>query len=71
MNEMNEITRKKAEFFKDKNLAVHISKKNNWFHNGLIKEINQDFLILVDEIEGEMPIFFIEIIEIQKREDKE
>jgi len=71
MNEMNEMIRKKAEFFKDKNLAVHISKKNNWFHNGLIKEINQDFLILVDEIEGEMPIFFIEIIEIQKREDKE
>jgi len=71
MNEMNEMIRKKAEFFKDKNLAVHISKKNNWFHNGLIKEINNDFLILIDEIEGEMPIFFIEIIEIQKREDKE
>jgi len=70
MNETNEVIRKKAEFFKNKNLAVHISKKNNWFHNGFIKEIHYDFLMLIDEIEGEMPIFFDEIYEIQKREDK-
>ena len=67
---MNETIRRKAEFFKGKNIAVHISKKNHWFHNGFIKEINKDFLILTDEIEGEMPIFFIEIIEIQKREEE-
>lgn len=66
----NETTRKKAEFFKNRNIAVHISKKNNWFANGKILEIESDFLILIDDIEGEMPIFFDEIHEIEKREEK-
>lgn len=67
---MNETKRNKAQFFKDRNIAVHISKKNNWFHNGKILDIESDFLILIDEKEGEMPIFFDEIFEIEKREDK-
>ncbi len=70
MNERNEIQRKKAFFFKDKNIAVHISKDNNWFHNGIIKEIEDEFLILIDEREGETPIFFGEIVDIKKREEK-
>ena len=71
MNEEKETIRKKLEFYKDQNLAVHIKKKNNWFHNGFIKEISSDFLILIDEKEGDMPIFFSEIFEIEKREVKE
>ena len=65
-----EIIRKKAEFFKNQNLAVHISKKNNRFHNGIITSIESDFLILNDEKEGNLPIFFLEIFEIEKREEK-
>lgn len=60
----------KAKFFMDKDLAVHISKTNNWFHNGKIISIESDFLILIDEREGELPIFFKEIFEIEKRESK-
>jgi len=69
MNE-NEILYKRAEFFKGKNIAVHIVKKNGWFHNGLILDLEIDFLILKDEVDGETPIFFQEIIEIEKREEK-
>ena len=69
-NEIEETNRKKAEFYKNQNLIVHITKKNNWWHNGIIKKINDDFLILVDEKEGELPIFFLEIVEIEKREEK-
>ena len=61
---------KRAEFFKDKNVSVHITKKNSWFHNGIIIDLEYDFIILRDEKEGEIPIFFSEIIEISRREEK-
>ena len=70
-DETREIMREKAKFFMNQNIAVHISKKNNFFHNGIIKEISSDFLIIVDEVEGELPVFYQEIFEIQKREAKE
>lgn len=70
MNERDETIRKKLEFYFSQNIAVHIKKKNNWFHNGKLKSINSDHCILIDEKEGEMPIFFVEIFEIQKREKK-
>lgn len=60
----------KAKFYLNNNTDVHISKKNNWFHNGKIISVKNDFLILLDEREGEMPIFFSEIFEIEKREEK-
>lgn len=71
MNEELMVIKRKAQFYKDKNICVHISKKIGWIHNGFIKEISSDFLILDDEREGEMPIFFLEIKEIEKRKLKE
>ena len=70
MNEQEETIRKKILFYFKQNLAVHIKKKNNWFHNGKIKSIESDHCILIDEKEGEMPIFFLEIFEVEKREVK-
>ena len=70
MNEQTQALLKKANYFLKENTSIHISKKNGWFHNGFIKEISADFLILVDEIEGDMPVFFLEIIDIEKREPK-
>ena len=69
MNETNELY-EKAKFFFTKDVAVHISKKNNWFHNGKIVNLEKEFLILIDEKTGEMPIFFNEIIEIEGREER-
>jgi len=69
--EDDNILYEKAKFFKNNNIDVHISKKNNWFHNGKIIDIEHDFLILIDEKNGEMPIFFKEIFEIEKREIKD
>ena len=70
MNEQNEIIRKKTIIFKDQKIAVHISKFNKWFHNGYIKKIEEDNLILDDEKEGEIIVFFAEIVNIEKREKK-
>ena len=70
MNEQKETIRKKILFYSKQNLAVHITKHNNWFHNGVVKIVGDDHCILIDEKEGEMPIFFSEIFEVEKRDDK-
>lgn len=69
-NDTNENFFNKSKYFKEKNICIHISKKNGWFHNGFICDIQSDFLILIDEKDGEIPIFFNEINEIEKREEK-
>ena len=53
--------KKRAVFFKDKKIVVHISLNNNRFYNGLIKEISHEFLIIIDNKLGEVPAFFKEI----------
>lgn len=62
------ILKKKVEYFYFKKIAVHIVKKNKWFHNGIILEFQGDLLILNDEKKGAMPIYLIEIEEIEKKE---
>lgn len=69
--ETNETNKLKANFFKNKNLSVHITKSNGWFHNGIIKEVLNDHLILNDERDGDTPIFLMEIIEIEERRVRE
>ena len=71
MKEEQETIRKKLEFYRDQEIAVHIKKKNQWFYNGIIIKIDVDFIILRDEKEGDMPIFFSEIFEVEKREVEE
>lgn len=67
---MNEHINSKAKYYYDLDVAVHIKKFNGYFHNGKIIELSNDFLILEDEKDGLMPIFFIEIMEIEKREER-
>ena len=50
---------------------VHISLKNFKFHNGIIIEVNTDFLIIIDEKHGQIPIYFNEVYDIEPREEKE
>lgn len=59
-----------AKFYLIKKGAVHISKTDNRFLNGIIKDVRNDFLILEDEKLGEMPVFFTEIKFIEPRKEK-
>lgn len=65
--ELNELTKAKVKFFFDNNIVVHISKNNGFVHNGTILQYVEDYLILDDERNGAMPIYFIEINNIEKR----
>jgi len=64
MNDKNINT--KVEFFKEKNVKVHIDCSNR-FYNGMIldTESKKDFLILIDDKLGEVPIMFEEIVNIE------
>ncbi|GAJ16183.1 unnamed protein product, partial [marine sediment metagenome] len=42
-----------------------------WFHNGIIKEVLDEHLILIDERDGDTPIFLMEIVEIEERRIRE
>ncbi len=70
MNEQELIILKKSQLFFQDRISVHIKKHNGYFHNGFILEIEGDLLILNDERSGAMPIYFMEILEIEKREEK-
>ena len=61
---------KTAQFYKDKKRAVHIAKKDGRFLNGIIEEVSADYLILIDEKLGEMPVFFLEVLAVEPREKK-
>lgn len=67
MNDEEIIIGKKARQFFDTKTEVHIEKKNGWIHNGFILELQGDLIILDDIMKGAMPIYFLEILEIEKR----
>jgi hypothetical protein len=66
----NELMRKKVNYFYKKKIPVHITKKNGFFNNGKILKVAKDMMILEDEVNGASPIYFIEILEIEKRKEK-
>ena len=65
-NDDIELIKQKSYFFFKNKKPVHITLKKNWFHNGNIKEISADFLIINDFKEGEMPVFFLEIFDVRE-----
>lgn len=52
---------KRAEYFLDKKIAVHIIKTSGEWMNGTIKNVSEDFFILDDRIKGEQFIYFSEL----------
>jgi hypothetical protein len=62
--ESNLMQQKADYFFKNKK-AVHVKYKKGFFKNGEIIEISSDFFMLNDFLEGEFPVFFLEIEEIE------
>ena len=61
-----------AKFYKDKKQSVHITLESNTWLNGMIVEVKEDRLILIDEKFGEMLIIFDRIKDdgIEPREEK-
>jgi len=51
----------RAETFKKLELPVHISKNDGSWKNGKIKSITRKYILLIENKEGIIPIFFKDI----------
>jgi len=63
--DMNELMKKKCEFFQDKKTLTHIRKFDGEFYNGIILEIHDDYIIVHDRIIGELIVYFQEIRKLE------
>lgn len=62
MTDEKEMIKERAKVFLNKQIEVHIDTSSGRFYNGLIQEVNADFLMLFDrEFQNLMPLFFVEI----------
>lgn len=67
-DEKIELNRIKAKTFLEKNIPVHILKKDREWWNGNIIEVKSDFLIIDERKKGEAILFFLEIHSIEELE---
>lgn len=65
-NEQEILLHKKADAYLVLGNAVHVKFKQGHWKRGIIKEVREDFFIIDERLEGQMPIFFQEIISIEK-----
>jgi len=66
MNEMtDEMKEKLSKYYMNTSREVHITTTSKRFYNGKIISLEPDFIILIDRVIGEMPLFFKEIVGIE------
>lgn len=70
-NETNvELLERKANHYLKAQIKIHVSYINGKWMRGLIKEVSSDFFILDETLNGMMPIFFLEIKDIEPYKEK-
>lgn len=65
-----EILKKKATLFINQKVFVCLLFLNDRFKHGYIKNISEDFFMFDDRFEGESPVFFIELRDIEPSRQK-
>ncbi len=65
MNENMNTNEEKIYLAHSKKLKVHIILKDKTWRNGFVKKIKPDFFIFIDEVNGEEPLFFLEVHDVQ------
>lgn len=68
----NELLKKKADAHWALSNVVHLTYNDGRWKRGNIKEIKEDHFILIERVEGEIPVFYADLQDIEKfREPKE
>jgi hypothetical protein len=60
----------KLQYYKDKNLQVHLSLENGWL-NGTIIDFLEDYFLLNELKDGEIPVTYSEVRRIEPYKTKE
>lgn len=66
MSNEYELIKKKVNYFLEYQRPVHIRFKKNYWKNGIIKEMEKDFFMLDEKMEGLMPVFYLEVLDIEE-----
>lgn len=66
-----EFLMKQAKVYLKKKIPVHIRLENEEWLNGKIIEVSSEFLMLKEFKRGDLPIFFSQIIDIDKFRERE
>jgi len=67
----DKLIKDKATIFSKKKIPVHINKKDGEWLNGIIKEVNSKFLMIDEYKKKLMPVFFVEIVNIEPFKETE
>jgi len=63
--------KKKVKAYFDNKLDVHLTLNDGEWLNAEIKDIsNEEFFLINENKKGEMPVFYAELYDITKREEK-
>ena len=70
-NDNVELIKKKVDFYFKQDILVHINLKiNKEFLNGSIKEVSADFFMLEERMRGLIPVFFLEVYNIEELKEE-
>lgn len=61
-----ELLKKKADAYLVLGTKIHIKYKTGQWVNGIITDVKNDFFMLTEVLKGPMPIFFLEVEDIDK-----
>jgi len=64
LNDFININKEKVIKAFESNLKLHIKLKNSSWRNGFVKSIEADFFIFEDNMNGEEPFFWIELLKV-------
>lgn len=67
-NEQDTINSKKINYYYNEKIEVHITLKNDRFFNGLIEYVGVDFFLINDRKLGKIPVYFVELDDIEPYE---
>ena len=64
------VLQQKVKHYKELGVPIHLKYKKGFWKNGHILEISADFFMINEFLEGEFPVFFLELeyIEEYKKE---
>jgi len=66
MKEASSLIQQKVKIFLEKDIPVHVTMFNKTFYNGKVMgPFNSDYFMLEDIVLGEMPIFFVQVQDVE------
>jgi len=56
----------KADYFYKNNIIVHVKYRRGFWKRGYITKVSSDFFILKENFDGNIPVFFLELKDIEQ-----